>query len=194
MLNPLRLLTTLLGFLVLATPIAAVAFFFVAITGSPGTCAGDEHEITTSLQEAASFESKWDTLTATLDAGQPASATFTESEVTSMADLWLERHDAPINEVMICFRDGEASASAKIDIPFVPGDVDVLATGTLIMTGQFVEADIQELDVGGLPDPLAELVEEVVNRVIEDQTVTLELRHDYALVFGDGVVTVSGGP
>ncbi len=194
MLNPFRLIATLLGFLVLATPVAAVTFFFVAIAGNPGTCEDKDRPITTSIQLASSFQDAWDDLEAALDAGQPASATFTESEVTSRADLWLEEHDAPIDEILICFGDGTASASAKIDIPFVPGDIDVLTSGTLILTGDVADADVEKIEVGGLPDLLTDLVEDFIDNVIEDQTEILELNHAYTLVFTEGEVTISGLP
>ena len=194
MFNPFRLFTALLGIIVLATPIAAVAFFFVAITGSPGTCAAEDRPITTSLQLAADFEAKWDALEASLIAGQPLSVTFTESEVTSRADLWLAEHDARIDGIQICFDDGIATASAKIDIPFVPGDIDVLARGTLNLTGNFANADVDDLKVGGLPGPLTDLVENFINGVIEDQTEELDLEFRYTLLFTEGQVTISGLP
>ncbi len=194
MFNPFRLFTALIGILVLATPIAAVAFFFVAIAGSPGTCEDEDRPITTSLQLAADFQDKWEGMEASLLAGQPATETFTESEVTSRADLWLSEHDAPIDEIQICFGDGTASASAKIDIPFVPGDIDVLARGTLNLTGTFANVDVDDLKVGGLPGPLTDLVENFINKVIEGQTEDLELDHTYILLFTEGEVTISGVP
>ncbi len=194
MLNPFRLIATLLGFLVLATPIAAVTFLFVAIAGSPGTCEDENRPITTSDQLASQYREKWDALNATLEAGQPASATFTESEVTSRANSWLEEQDAPIEDILICFEDGTASASAKIDIPFVPGDIDVLTSGTLILTGDVADADVDKIEVGGLPDLLTDLVEDFIDNVFEDQTEELELNHTYTLLFSEGQVTVSGLP
>ena len=194
MLNPFRLIATLLGFLMLATPVAAVTFFFVAIAGSPGTCEDEDRPITTSVQLAGQFQDKWDTLNATLGAGRPASADFTESEVSSRAGLWLEAHDAPIDNILICFGDGTASASAKIDIPFVPGDIDVLVSGTLILTGDIADAHVDKIEVGGLPDVLADLVENFIDDIIEDQTEGLELDHSYSLLFTEGAVTISGLP
>jgi hypothetical protein len=194
MLNPFRILATLLGFLVLATPIAAVAFFFVAIAGSPGTCEDPERPIESSIEQAAAFDIKWNALNAALDAGQPSSATFTEGEVTSAAEIWLATEDAPIANLRICFQVGVARASGKIDIPFVPGDVDVLAEGTLFLTDEFADAHVDKLEVGGLLGPLNDLVENMVNRVINDQTEKLPLQHDYAIAFSEGEVTVSGTP
>lgn len=194
MLNPFRLIATLLGFLVLATPVAAVTFFFVAIAGSPGTCEDAARPITTSIQLAGLYQDKWDELDASLNAGQPASVSFTESEVTSRAGIWLEEHDAPIDDLLICFGDGTASASGKIDIPFVPGDIDVLVSGTLILTGDFANTEIDKIEVGGLPDLLTDLVEDFINDVFEDQTDELDLDHSFSLIFTEGEVTISGLP
>lgn len=194
MLIPFRLIATLLGFLVLATPVAAVTFFFVAIAGSPGTCEDENRPITISIQLASLFQDKWDALDARLDAGEPASVNFTESEITSRADLWLKENDAPIDDLLICFNDGTASASAKIDIPFVPGDIDVLTTGTLILTGTTADADVEKIEVGGLPDLLTGLVEDFIDGIFEDQTEDLELEHTLTLTFTEGEVTVSGLP
>lgn len=194
MLVPFRLIATLLGFLVLATPVAAVTFFFVAIAGNPGTCEDESRPITTSIQVAGLFQEKWDELEASLDAGGPASMSFTESEVTSRADIWLEENDAPIDDLLICFGDGTASASGKIDIPFVPGDIDVLVSGTLILTGNVADADVDKIEVGGLPDLLTDLVEDFINDIFEDQTENLELDHSFSLIFTEGEVTISGLP
>ena len=194
MLIPFRLISTLLGILVLATPVAAVALFFFAIAGSPGACGDETRPITTSDELASLFQDKWDGLDAALDAGQPASITFTESEVTSRAAAWLSEQDAPIDDVLICFDDDTASASAKIDIPFVPGDVDVLASGTLILTGDVVQVQVEEIEVGGLPSPLTDLVEDFIDNIFEDQTEDLVLEHTYTLAFTEGAVTVSGLP
>lgn len=194
MFNPIRLFATLLGILVLATPIAAVVFFFLAITGSPGACDAEERTVTTSFQFAADYEEKWDSMGALLDGGQPASATFSESEVTSRASVWLEEQDAPIDDIMICFGDGTAATSAKIDIPFVPGNIDVLARGSLILAGTVADSEITDLEVGGLPGPITDLVEDFIDRVIKDQTEDLDLDHSYTLVFTEGAVTISGVP
>ncbi len=194
MFNPIRLFAALLGILVLTAPIAAVVFFFLAITGSPGDCRSDERTVTTSFQFAADYEEKWDGLEAALDAGQPASATFSESELTSRASVWLQEQDAPIEDIMICFGDGTAATSAKIDIPFVPGDIDVLARGSLILTGTVADSEITDLEVGGIPGPLTDLVEDFINNIIEDQTEDLDLDHSYSLTFTEGAVTISGTP
>jgi hypothetical protein len=194
MLTPLRLIGSLLALVVIGGPLAALALFLTAVVASPGTCKSGAGPIEPSLQLAVSFQQKWDQLNNTLDAGQVSSVTFTDDEATSRARLWVVEHDLPVSELFVCFAPEGGSASAKVDVPFVPGDVDVLVDGTLILTGDRPEADIQDIEVGGLPGPLADLGESIVDDLIDDQAEKLELDHDYGISFGPGEMTVSGQP
>lgn len=194
MIQPIRLLAALFGIVVIGAPIAALGLFVVAVTGEPGTCEADERPIVVSDEAAAAYVSAWDSFEAALDAGQPATVSFTETEVTSRARQWLEERDSPIHDLLVCFSDGAASASAKIDLPFVPGDADVLVDGTLVLTDEHAVANIDELEVGGLPTLLSEPIQSFVDDVIEDEAVDLVLQHDYELSFSEGSVTVSGQP
>ena len=192
--TPLRLITTILGLVVIGLPLAAFAFFLLAIVGSPGACDTQGRTVAFSPEAAGSFQGKWDQLNATLDAGQVSTIVVDESEATSRAQLWIEEHDAPISDLLLCFNTGGGSASAKVDIPFFPGDVDVLVRGTLLLTGERPEAQIDDIEMGGLPGFLTDIAERFVNRVIDDQTEDIILTHDYGLAFGEGAATISGQP
>lgn len=194
MIQPIRFLAALFGIVVIGAPIAALGLFVVAITGDPGTCEADGRPVVVSDEAAAAYVSAWDGFQATLDSGQPATVSFTEAEVTSRARQWLDERDSPINELRICFFDGAAGASANVDLPFVPGNASVLVDGTLILTGEQAVAEIDELEVGGLPSLLSEPIQSFVDDVIKDETVDLVLDHDYELSFAEGSVTVSGTP
>ena len=194
MIQPLRLLASLLGIVVIGAPIVAVGLFIVAVAGDPGTCEAETRPIILSDSAAASYQTAWDGFQATLDSGQAATVTFNETEVSSRAQQWLNERDSPITELRICFTDSGAGASAKLDVPFMPGDIDVLVRGTLILTGGQVKVDIDELDVGGLPGPLNDPLQSFVDDVIADETIDMELERDYQLAFSEGSVTVSGLP
>ncbi len=194
MFQPIRLIATLLGIVVIGAPIVAVGLFIVAVAGDPGTCEAETRPIVLSDSAAASYQTAWDGFQATLDSGQAAAVTFNETEVSSRAQQWLDERDSPITELRICFTDGGAGASAKLDVPFMPGDVDVLVRGTLILTGGQAEIDIDELEVGRLPGPLNDPLQSFVDDVIADQTIDLKLERDYQLAFSEGSVTVSGQP
>lgn len=194
MFQPIRLLATLLGIIVVGAPLAAVGLFIIAVAGDPGTCEAEGRPIVFSEAAAASYQTAWDGFQATLDSGQAATVTFNETEVSSRAQQWLDERESRITELRICFTEGGAGASAKLDVPFMPGDIDVLVRGTLILTGDHVEVDIDEVEVGGLPGPLNDPVQSFVDDVIEDETIDLELERDYQLAFSEGSVTVSEQP
>ena len=192
--RPLRLLAWAFALVVIGTPLAALALFLLAVTGSPGSCEADDRAITISPELAASFQAKWDQLDATLDAGQVSTIVFDESEATSRARQWIEEHDLPASDVYICFEAQRGSASGKVDVPFFPGDVDVLIRGTLDLTGTRPEIEIEEIKAGGLPGPLTTLMKGSVIELIDDETKDLTLGHDYGIAFGDGEATISGQP
>ncbi len=193
-LRPLRILAWLLAIIVVGLPLAAFALFLLATIGSPGSCESEQRPIASSPELASAFQAKWDQLNATLDAGQVSTAVFDESEATSRARLWVTEHDVPVSDLFVCFTIEGGSASGKVDVPFFPGDVDVRVRGTLDLTGEHPKADIENIDVGGLPGPLNDLAERFVDELIDDQTKQIELRHDYGLSFTDGTLTISGQP
>jgi hypothetical protein len=192
--TPFRLLSWALGLIVIGAPLAAVAFFLLAIVGSPGSCDSQGRTVVADLAGAASFQEKWDDMNDTLDAGQPSSATFTESEATSRAQLWAEEHDAPVSELKLCFTLDGGSGSAKVDVPFFPGDVDVLVDGTLDLTGEQPVAEIDSIEMGSLPGPFTDLVENFITRLIDNETEDITLQHDYGIEFGEGEITITGQP
>ena len=193
-LSPMRLISWLLALVVIGLPLAAIAFFVLAITGSPGSCEEEGRPIDFEPLQAASFQQDLDQLNAALDAGQAASVVLDDREVTSRARLWSEEHDLPISDIVVCFSAAGGAASGKIDIPFLPVDVDVLIRGTVDLTGEQVKIDIEEIEVGGMPGPVADRVKAVINSLLEDQTEELELSHFYGVAFEEGEMTISSQP
>jgi hypothetical protein len=193
--TPWRIVGMVFGLLVIGIPLVAVIFFLLAVSGGPGTCEVEGRPIEGSAAEAASFQQKWDQLNGALDAGQPSSATFTEGEATGRARQWVDEHDVPVSDLVLCFsaEDGGA-AYGKVDVPFFPGDVDVLVRGTVDLTGEHPDAEIDKMEAGNLPGPLTNLVENFINTLIDDQANDIDLDHDYGVEFADGNVTITGQP
>ncbi len=149
MLSPLRLISWLLALLIIGLPVAAIAFFVLAITGSPGSCEEEGRPITAEPSQAASFQQDLDQLKAALDAGQAASVVLDDREATSRARLWSDEHDLPISDIVVCFSAEGGAASGKIDIPFLPVDVGVLIRGTVDLTGDHAEIVSERRGGGG---------------------------------------------
>lgn len=179
---------------VIVIPIAlAAALFAAAVLGSPGDCDSGGRPVNVSTADAAAFQAKLDDLNDRLDAGQPGSFQFTESEATSRAVQWLDEHDAPIENLKICFRENQASASGTVDVRFGP-NVDAKLTGTLDLTGESPNADV-DIDVGKVPGFVTGAVEWLVERIADDQLTEIDLEeHDYSLEFAEGTATLSGTP
>lgn len=193
-LNPFRLISWLLALLIIGVPLTIIAFFLLVLAGSPGSCEAEDRPITYDALRAVSFQEKWGQLDDALNADQLSAAVFDESEATSRARIWADEHDVPVSDLYLCFSPEGGAISGEVDIPFFPGDVDVLIRGTMDLTGERAEFVVEEIEVGRLPGPLTDLVEGFINNLIDDQTEDLELSHDYGLTFGEGEVTVSGQP
>lgn len=190
----LRLLSWLFPIIVIGAPLVAVALFLMAILGNPGSCEDEERPISDTLESAVAFQLKWDRLNDTLDAGQVSTFVFSESEVTSRARLWVDERDVPVSDLFVCFSTEGGAASGQVDVPFIPGDVDVLIRGTVNLRGERPEVEIDEIEVGSLPGPLANLVKGFIDALIDDQEEELGLDHDYGVAFGEGEVTIGGQP
>jgi hypothetical protein len=190
----LRLLAWLLGFLALALPVAAITLFVVAVAGSPGECDSQGREIVSSSEDALAFQVKWDQFNSTLDAGQVSTVIFSESEATSRGRVWVDEHDLPVDDLLLCFNTSGGSASGKLEIPFLWGDVDVLVTGRMELIGDHPVAVIEDVEIGGIPSMLTGPVEDAVRELIDDETAKINLDHDYGVTFGEGEVTMSGQP
>ncbi len=190
----LRLLSWLFPIIVIGAPLVAVVLFSMAILGNPGSCEDEERPISDTLESAVAFQLKWDRLGDALDAGQVSTFVFSESEVTSRARLWVDEHDVPVSDLFICFSTEGGAASGQVDMPFFPGDVDVLIRGTVDLRGERLEVQIDEIEVGSLPGPLANLVKSFINALIDDQEEELGLDHGYGVAFGEGEVTIGGQP
>lgn len=189
-----RLISAFFSLAVVAVLAATVALFVVALTGDPGSCADANRPISPRPADAAAFQQKWERLNDTLNAGQVSSTTFTENEVTARARQWGRDHQVPVTELFVCFTVEGGAASGKVDVPFFPGDVDVLVRGAVDLRGERPKVVIEDIEMGGLPGPLADLLKGRIDSLIEDQTEDLDLTHDYGVSFADGAITVSGQP
>ncbi len=190
----LRLVAWLLGFIALAAPIAALVLFIIAVAGSPGSCEDQARPVPISDELAASFQTKWDQFNDALAGGQISTIMVTDGEATSRARQWVEEHDLPVADLLVCFNVDGGSASGKLDIPFFWGDVDVLVRGKMTLLGEHPAAVIEEIELGGLPGMLTSPVEDLVSEMIDDETAKIALGHDYGVSFGAGEATISGQP
>jgi hypothetical protein len=185
--------------LVLLLVILVVAFFGVvgilAATGGPSACTpGGSAEIVVSDANAASFQQKWDAFADQLNAGQPATVTFNESEVTSRANQWARDETIDFDDdIRICIYDGSGEATATFGGGWV--DTKVSVAGTVTFEGATLQAQVDDIEIGNLPGfmvgPLEGTVEDAIQSALDD----IELdEHTYTVTLTPGQATVNGTP
>src|SRR2546425_1755290 len=115
--------------------------------------------VSTDLALAGRWDTKWKTFDNALGAGQSGSVSFTESEVTSKANQFLKDKGAPLDDIVVCFHDGEAEARAKVELPVLGGipviggafETKVKMKGTVDTSGAHPKIAITDLEAGNLP-------------------------------------------
>ena len=161
-------------------------------TGGPDPCEPGGDEIVINQANSDAFQEKWDAFELSLDNGTAATVTFTESEISSRAEAWVNEEDAPFENIRVCLHQdaGEGTGTVKV----LGMDVNVLVMGTLDLSGDKPSATIDDIEVGNVPGFMMALVEWIVEQAIEGGMEDLEIDHDYTLDFNEGEVVISGTP
>jgi hypothetical protein len=192
-LTPFRIVLMAVGGVVGVVVIVVVLTVVAAFAGSPGECDSGDREVVVSPALAQQLQAKLDMFDEQLDAGQPASFTFDESEATSRGQEFLEEHDAPIDNLKVCFSSEGPSASGKVSA--VLGlDLDVKASGKVNLSGEHPRVDDIDIDVGQVPGFVTGGLEGIIKDVINDQLDHIDIEHRLTITFGEGTATLSGQP
>jgi len=191
--TPFRLVLGVVGIVVGGAALVVVLTAAAAFVGSPGGCDSGDREVQTSDALAQQFQGKLDAFNDQLDAGQPASFTFDESEATSRGRQFLDEENAPIGDLKVCLNPDGPSASGNLNA--VLGlDVSVKVSGQLDLSGEHPRVEDLSVDVGGAPGFITGGFDGVVEGVINDQLTHIDTEHQLAITFGEGTATLSGQP
>ena len=203
------IIVSLIGLFVLVVVIGAVAMAALAVTGDVGeanacrAAGGDEvRGVNTDSALSDAWQAKWSDFDGKLDAGQPATVSFTESESTSRATRYLDSKDAPIENLVICFHEGSAEASGKVKLPLlgdIPGiggvlESNVLVRGTIDLSCVDPKVTISEIEAGNLPSNAADQLKGQIEGVVNDRLKDLNNQHNLTVTFSEGSVEISGTP
>ncbi len=169
-----------------------VALGALAATGGPSPCTPGGGPISVDAGNSASFQQKWDALDLTLDGGAPAAASFSESEISSRADTYLEEHDVGFSDPRVCIYAGEGEGTATFG--FFGLDVKVRVRGTMDLTGDSPKAKIADMEIGNVPGFMLAPAESAVNRAIDAALDDVDLEHSYTLDLQPGQAGVNGSP
>ena len=182
------------GLIVLAVALGGV-LGGLAITGGPADCKPGGGPIVVSDALSDAFQQKWDEFDATLDAGSPASVTFNESEVTSRAVAWINSAGGPeFDDARVCIHDGYGEATGTLRSWGI-FDIKFKLRGTVELTDNRLLTDIEDIDIGSVPDPLHLWFEGQMEDPIEEGLDDLDLEpHTYTVLLTEGSVTVEGQP
>jgi len=199
-------------FFLLATPfilgavVIGLAVYFVVATaggaeeGCRNPVTGEVRPLLNDPGAAASFQETWDSLLAQALTGQTAlTAAFNESQVTSRAQQYLDARDAPLEDIAICFHEGEAEARARTGVPHASDlplfgsifEADVKIRGTIDLTGGYPRLVISDLDADGVPGTLTGRLRHQVEDAVNPRLTDLDLVYEYNVIFTEGAATVT---
>jgi len=137
------------GSLAGAAVVTGAVFFGLSFAGAPAPGCADG-DIPVSEAAAASFDQKWDAFEAAAKAG-PATVTFTEEELTSRAQRYVEDRDLPVKNVQVHLCPGESKGQAVGEVKILGRYVDVVITGHLDTDRESPTVVIDKLTVGAVP-------------------------------------------
>src|SRR5881628_3482877 len=113
---------SLIGIAIFVVIVGGIVFGVLAATGGGlDGCTPDKPDatgiivkrgVTRSSELSQEWQRIWDDFDARLAAGQSGSISFTEGQASSRADAFLKDKDAPVDNVVICFHEGEGEAGA----------------------------------------------------------------------------------
>ncbi len=176
---------TAAGVLIVVVVVAGAA---LAVTGGPDPCTPGGGPITVNAANAQAFDDKWQALNDTLDAGSPASASFTESEVSSFVDREV---GSTFSDVRICIHDGFGEATAKLD--FIGLSSKIKVTGNVAF-GEHPEAVDVDIEVGNVPGFFTNLIEGLIERLLDEEPKKVDLDHSYSSLPTEGNGQIDGVP
>ena len=170
-----------------------VVVFALATIGGPGDCAPGGGEIVANAANADAFDQKWDGFDASLDGGSPSVVVFTESEITSRADRFIEDESDVIADVRICVHDGFGEISGKVDA-FLGIDANFKAKGTVDLSGDHPVVNFDDINIGNIPGVAVEPFEGILEDAIEELLKKVDLEHQLTPTLSEGEARVDGQP
>ncbi len=181
-----------------AVVIFAAVNTILAFSNGPGQCTPGGGPITVNAANAEKFDQKWNDFDAVLDGGSPSSVTFNESELSSRADRYFtEEQDLDFRDVRVCIHDGYGEATGTLDA-ILGLEVEIKLKGTMDLTGDTPETEIDDIEFGKVPGWLVGVAEAIYGAEAEnDIDLALEdidLKHTYTPTLTEGEVRIDGVP
>ena len=187
--SPLRFIFGLFGGLLMLLLIIIACTAVLAFTGGPEPCTPGGGAITVSAANADAFDGKWDSFNATLDGGSAATVNFNESEISSFVDREV---GSPFSGPLVCIHDGYGEGTATFEV--LGFDSKIKVKGNMDLTGAHPVANIDNIEVGNVPDFLVDVVKGLVEDAIDDETAKVYLDHPMTPTLTEGDAKLDGTP
>jgi len=189
LMSPLRLLFGLFGTLLLILLIIVGGTVVLAFTGGPAPCTPGGGPIAVSAANADAFDTKWDAFNATLDGGSAAAVNFNESEISSFVDREV---GSPFSGPQVCIHDGYGEGTATFEV--LGFDSKIKVKGNMDLTGAHPVANVDNIEVGNVPDFLVDVVKGLVEDAIDEETGKVDLDHPMTPTLTEGDAKLDGTP
>jgi hypothetical protein len=158
-------------------------------TGDPSPCTDRVIEPSTAASQA--LRAQWDAFEEQAAAGQ-AQISFDEVGVTSRGVEYIDEKNIPLEDLQVHFcEDGLGEALGTINTP--GPDIKVLLRGTLDLSGDKPQIDVQTIKAGNFPGfGTTWIITNIIKRGDAD---ILDLEPNLiSLEISDGSATLTGGP
>jgi hypothetical protein len=188
----IRMFFGLVAGVILLAVVFVVLIGVLATRGGPGACSPGGGPVTVDAANSDAFQRKWDAFNAVLDGKAPASVALNESELTSRAKTYLDKHDVGFHDPRICLHNGYGEGSATFSL--LGTDVKLKIKGTMDLAGAHPKAHVDSMQIGRVPGWLTAPAERIVNRALDSALNDLKLDHRYTPVLTEGNVALSGTP
>lgn len=169
-----------------ATALAGLLVF----TGSPSTCV--DRSVNPAPEAISDLEANWFGVLQGVGQGETLPLSVTEAQASTLGQAYLRGQDVPIEDLQVFFcPDGTAEALGKLSIAGISSDM--LAKGTLDVSGAQPRIEVESVEVGNVPDFVSE---RLVNLVLDEERVrTLPLSVNITeLQISDGEAIAVIGP
>jgi hypothetical protein len=192
------LVGVLMTLFIIALALSALTLV-LASTGGPEACEPRGGPLVVDDAQSASFRRKWhqfqDALNAA-NAGEPVEparfVAFTESEISSTANEYVDDRHIPIDDIRVCLDQGYGTGTGTISI--LGFDTKVRLKGTLEFTEDSARPRVYEMEIGSVPGFMSAPLRRLVNRQLDRVAVEIVNAHDYRVLIGEGSGAVGGTP
>ena len=185
-------LTGIFSLIVLLVVLFFVITSLFLITGGPSQCTPGDGAITVDSANAKSFKTKWDALDASLSAGTPAGASFSESELSSRAQEFVDESNAPFKDVRICIHNGYGEGTA--DLSVIGIGVKFKVKGSVDLSGTHPKAHIDDIEAGSVPGFIVGAIDRLIKNAVGSALDDIDLKHKYTPTLTDGSAKIDGQP